>query len=127
MRDLLTHLMEADVFKPATEEEVGQRQEAAKAIRDARRRELEKKLGRKLDTCPKCGVDLRDEENGIYADVTEYTTETLYYEEKYESWEYGDSDTHDSETTGYHCNRCDGDLKRGRDFDYQEEGRYEIR
>ena len=120
MRDLLTHLMEADIFKPATEEEIVQRQAVAKAARDAKRKKLEKEIGRKLDVCPHCGADLRNEDVGVYADETSYGTTSLYYDEKHENWEYGDSDTSDSETTGYHCGKCDGDLDRGEDFDYEE-------
>jgi hypothetical protein len=117
MRELLEHLMEDDVFKPADKEEMAKRKEAAKVARDVRRREYEKETGKKVDTCPHCDVDLR--EVGIDASETSYSSVSLYYEEDWDNWEWGDSDTNDSEITSYRCADCQGELRRGRDFDIE--------
>ena len=116
MRELIQQLMEVDVFKPATEKEVGQRKAAAIVARAARRKELEKS-GKKIDRCPKCGADLRDENTGVYAEGWETYTEGLSYDEDTGEWGWGDRNYSDSETTAYKCGKCDTQLTRGKDFD----------
>lgn len=118
------NLNEAEnIFKPVPEEELKKRaedlkkkKEAAKAARDAKRKEYEELIGHSIDTCPHCHADLRDEKYGVYAEVTEYCTESMYYDERRDSWEYGDRETNDSETTAHRCAKCGNEIKYGVDF-----------
>ena len=112
----ITYLMEDEIFKPASDDEIKRRTAERDAKRSEARKAKAKELGRDIDICPHCAADLR-EDDGINADETSYGSYNLYYEKEYDSWEYGDSTTHDSDTTAYHCGSCDGDLERGIDFD----------
>ena len=111
----ITNLMEDEIFKPASGEELKQRTAKRDAERAEARKAKAKELGRDVDICPHCSADLREE--GIYMHETSYGTTDLYYEADWDSWEYGDSNTHDSDTTGYFCPSCDKELDRGTDFD----------
>lgn len=113
VNDLLTILREETEtpFKPATPEEQQVRKEA-------RRKELEAKRGKKVDFCPHCGEDLR--EVGVTANETSWGTATLQWSVEDDTWDMVDSETNDSEFTEYFCGDCGEVIKRGKDFDIYE-------
>jgi len=120
MREILTAILEAydNPFKGADPEELTRRQAVLLIQKAKERKEFEKKLGRPMDTCPACKKDLR--EVGVSAAETAYNSVDINYDATEQTWEYGDTETNDSEVTGYFCGDCGAELRRGTDFDYEQ-------
>lgn len=117
MRELIEQLREADIFKPATKKDLKARELAAQKARDERYKDwIVAHKGKKPDTCPHCGKDLRAV--GVYGDETTWGTMSKYWTGS--EWEWGDTNTNDSEITAWHCEACDGELQEGEDFNHED-------
>ena len=118
VNDLLTKIREEQdsPFKPATPDELETRKD------DLKKERLVALKGRTTDVCPHCGVDLRVE--GVWGKEQIWGTVSKYYNEGTEGkpgwWEWGDSNTIESEINSWHCSECEGELVRGKDFEANE-------
>jgi len=113
----ITGLMEKDVFKSASQEEVEKRKEAY-------RKEIEAKRKAGVDLCPECGEDLH--EVGIYSRESVADQVVRTYEWNVETKKWDETDVSRDEDEGqndreeWHCGECDGDLVEGTDFSMLE-------
>jgi len=82
--------LQEDIFKPANPEELTKRKE-----------DRLKELKQNPVLCPGCGDDLR--ENGIIVLETDYRGIDYQFNWSSGEWEYGESDSYDSEITGWEC------------------------
>lgn len=120
MRELLEHIMEAGIFKPAPKEEIEKRKAAKVAARKKKEDAWERENGHPPDICPHCSANLREE------GVDEYGTSTWsghrYYDYDTNTWDEFSEDTEDSnyETDGFTCPACGEDLEHEEDFDHYE-------
>ena len=110
-----------DDFKGADDEEIEVRKAEEEERKEVKVKEWEEKNGRKIDTCPHCGVDLREEDVGVIAYETVNKAIYLSYDKnhEYDPWVWGDSDDNNSEITSYGCGKCYMEIRRGRDFDVE--------
>jgi uncharacterized protein with PIN domain len=116
MRELIQHIREdSTIFAPADPKEVERREADRKKMALKKRKDLEKKLGRKIDICPECNADLR--KTGVKEYGTQNVSWDRYWNERAGIWEYGDSDYGDSTTDGTECPECGTELTSGEDFD----------
>lgn len=113
----VTNIMEADVFKPASKEEVNKRQEA-------RRKEIEAKRLAGAHVCPECGEDLY--EVGIYSveSVADQITRTFEWDKEKKEWSEVDTsrneDDGQADAEDWYCNDCSALLQEGEDFTFYQ-------
>jgi hypothetical protein len=97
------------LFKPALPENLAKRIEQ----RVSNRKPTE-------DFCPHCKADLRSETIGVYSKEIEESTVGIYWNSRSGMWEWGDRNYGNGEITGFFCGKCDGKVKREKDFDLED-------
>ena len=113
------HNLDEDVFKSATDEDLENRKSEEQKEIERKEKEWEEKNGRKIDTCPHCGTDLRDE--GVIRYETLYQASSMLYNYMHldTGWECDYSEINDSDVTGYACGACERELIHGKDFEVE--------
>ena len=111
----IKQIVERDIFNPASPGDITHRE-------TARKKELAaKKAARKgVDFCPHCGVDLREENNGVYTKGSVDFEQMVFWNTSNNTWDWGEKDYGNDTAEGFFCNRCNKELIREDDFDRED-------